>query len=161
MFFYLFYNSTIIGSSTDSQKNISTLIYGSIIYIIIHSILFFKHNNAFIQNLQKYFWILFTLDCVSVLFTFISKKDNLIFNSNLNFNHKKIDKQDKNRVDKTNLPKIIPKKKSNLKKNIQMKIDKIDKKVSFKDNVSDTSQGSISDYDLDEFEKSLSKISNE
>ena len=85
MFFYLLYNSSLLKSNSEQQKNISTLIYGSIIYIILHSILFFKNNSDFIVNFQKYFWILFTLDCIAVLFTHISKND---FINKLNFEKK-------------------------------------------------------------------------
>ena len=88
MFFYLLYNSTIIKSESKMQKNISTLIYGSIIYIILHSILHYKNNNDFLNNLQKYFWIIFSLDCVSVLFTHIANNDTIFLN-NIEFNTKK------------------------------------------------------------------------
>ena len=168
MFFYLFYNSKIISSNNDQQKNISTLIYGSIIYIILHAILFFKNNNEFLKNFQKYFWILFTLDCISVLFTQISK-NNTIFSENIKFSNKVNKKQTINEIKdlRTDLSNI---KKQKIKKNININIESIPKKnVRFEEkpyldsevaSISDVGSGSGSDYDLDEFEKMLQEGSN-
>lgn len=162
MFFYLFYNSSLIGKQNDPQKNISTLIYGSIIYIIVHSLLFFKHNNDFVTNLQKYFWILFTLDCISVLFTFISKKDTLIFKNSLNFNKTpNTSEKIKNNNIKNKIKENVTKLKGIIKNenSTNSKIDK--KRVSFEkdenksENYDTLSQTSCSDYDLDDFENSL------
>lgn len=161
MFFYLFYNSSLIGKQNDPQKNISTLIYGSIIYIVVHSLLFFKHNNDFVTNLQKYFWILFTLDCISVLFTFISKKDTLIFKNSLNFNKTTDTSSKAETIKKKNIKEDFKKIKGIIK-NEKSKNSTIPKKnVSFEkddkqsENYDTISQGSCSDYDLDDFENSL------
>ena len=168
MFFYLFYNSKIINANNDQQKNISTLIYGSIIYIILHAILFFKNNNEFLKNFQKYFWILFTLDCISVLFTHISK-NNTMFSENINFS-KPSSSKNKTISEIKNLKNDISNlKNKKIKKNININIEPIEKKVRFEDkvdsdsevaSVSDLGNASSSDYDLDEFEKMLQDKSN-
>ena len=72
MFFYLFYNSTLIKSNSEGQKNINTLIYGSIIYIILHAILFSRSEST-VKNLRTYYWLLFILDCTSIGFTYLLK----------------------------------------------------------------------------------------
>lgn len=161
MFFYLFYNSSILKNNSEQQKNISTLIYGSIIYIILHSILFFKNNSDFIVNFQKYFWILFTLDCIAVLFTHISKNDTIFINK-LNFEKDNI----KNELQQVKNTIPIIKKKASSKKNINIQI-KPKKNVRFDDSKSETDvnsdvnsevgSASGSDYDLDEFEKMLTE----
>lgn len=161
MFFYLFYNSSIINTNTKQQKNISTLIYGSIIYIILHAILFFKNNNDFIKNFQRYFWILFILDCISVLFTHITNNDTIFINK-INFEKPKKQtikdiKEEINQLKKNNI-------KPNLKKNINIDIKPKQKRVRFiseTDASSDVgSNASGSDYDLDDFEKMLTEDSN-
>ena len=60
MFYYLLHNSSFIKTGELKEKLISTLIYGSIIYIVIHALLSFTNKKAFIT----YFWFLFLLDCI-------------------------------------------------------------------------------------------------
>lgn len=169
MFFYLFYNSSIINTNSKQQKNISTLIYGSIIYIILHAILFFKNNNEFIKNFQRYFWILFSLDCISVLFTHISNNETIFVNK-INFEKPKKEdikhiKEEIKELKKSNKkPNTKPNLKSNLKKDVNINIKKDNRRVRFNsetDANSDIgSSASGSDYDLDEFEKMLSESTN-
>ena len=58
MFYYLIYNSTII--KKENNKNVSTLIYGTIIYIVIHA--FINFNKTLKENLIRYFWLFFSVD---------------------------------------------------------------------------------------------------
>jgi len=87
MFFYLLQNSSIIKNQKNIHKHISTLIYGSLIYIIIHAFFSCKKDNIFFNNLTKYFWIIFILDCIAVSFTFIMNDNgSLVFDNTLKFN---------------------------------------------------------------------------
>jgi hypothetical protein len=64
MFFYLIYNSTIIKKDNSKNKNITTLIYGTIIYIIIHAFIYI--NNNIKEALLRYFWVIFSVDIISM-----------------------------------------------------------------------------------------------
>ena len=176
MFFYLFYNSTLIKSNSEGQKNINTLIYGSIIYIVLHAVLFSKNDDQF-KNLRTYYWLLFSLDCSSIVFTYmINNNGKLIYDSKINFNTNtlkdikdlslEVNKLKTNPMKpalKTNInssPKIqknvkfdIEPLKNNLEKKTENKIEnKIENNLVF----DAKSLGSdASDYDLDEFETSL------
>jgi len=64
MFYYLIYNSTIIKKDNSKNKNITTLIYGTIIYIIIHAFIYI--NNNIKEALLRYFWVIFSVDIISM-----------------------------------------------------------------------------------------------
>ena len=59
MFYYLLHNSSFNKKGELKDRLITTLIYGSVIYIIIHAIINFSNKKNFIS----YFWFLFVLDC--------------------------------------------------------------------------------------------------
>ena len=70
MFFYLLKNSTIIANSTSQEdKNIKIVLYGSICYIILHATLFIGGNNALLISLKPYFWLFFFLDIMVIYIT--------------------------------------------------------------------------------------------
>ena len=86
MFFYLLHNSTLIKKQNGIDKHISTMIYGSLIYILLHALLYASMDNKFFVSLRKYFWIIFVLDCISVSFTYIvNENGKVLFNQKLNF----------------------------------------------------------------------------
>lgn len=62
MFYYLIYNSSYIKKKENKDKSLYTLIYGSIVYIILHALLSF----TFKSDVIKYFWIIFLIDCASI-----------------------------------------------------------------------------------------------
>ena len=62
MFYYLIYNSSYIKKKENKDKSLYTLIYGSIVYIILHALLSF----TFKSDIIKYFWIIFLIDCASI-----------------------------------------------------------------------------------------------
>ena len=62
MFYYLIYNSSYIKKKEHKDKSLYTLIYGSIVYIILHALLSF----TFKSDVIKYFWIIFLIDCASI-----------------------------------------------------------------------------------------------
>ena len=53
MFYYLLYNSSFNKNTNLKEKGITTLIYGSVVYIFIHAIIshYFKS-----KGILKYFW---------------------------------------------------------------------------------------------------------
>lgn len=86
MFFYLLHNSTLIKKQKGIDKHISTMIYGSLIYILLHALLYASIDNKFFISLRKYFWIIFVLDCISVSFTYIvNENGKILFDRTLNF----------------------------------------------------------------------------
>lgn len=76
MFYYLLHNSSFIKTGELKERLISTLIYGSVIYIIIHALLSFTNK----KNLITYFWFLFMLDCI----VFFVKNDWNFYTTTLN-----------------------------------------------------------------------------
>ena len=62
MFFYLIYNSSII--KKDDNKNVNTLIYGSIVYIVLHALIY--ANSSLRSSILRYFWIILSIDIVSI-----------------------------------------------------------------------------------------------
>ena len=76
MFYYLLHNSSFIKKGELKERLISTLIYGSVIYIIIHALLSFTNK----KELITYFWFLFILDCI----IFIVSNDWKFYTTTLN-----------------------------------------------------------------------------
>ncbi len=62
MFYYLLYNSTF--SFLENNRLFSTILYGSIIYIISHAIIHYC-NIDFLIIIRNYFWPLFGLDILT------------------------------------------------------------------------------------------------
>ena len=78
MFLYLLHNSTLIKKQNTVDKHISTLIYGTLIYIILHSVIYASDDNKFMVSFRKYFWIIVILDCISISFTYIAKENGSV-----------------------------------------------------------------------------------
>lgn len=88
MFYYLLYNSSF--SFIIENRLFTTILYGSILYIITHAII----NNCNIELLaiiNNYFWYIFILDMISLLFAIYHIYTNLDNHDNMNvsFNHLK------------------------------------------------------------------------
>ena len=64
MFYYLIYNSTFIKKDTFKNKNVTTLIYGTIVYILVHGLIYV--NKSIKDTLLRYFWVLFSVDIISI-----------------------------------------------------------------------------------------------
>ena len=64
MFFYLIYNSSFIKKDSEKNKNVNTLIYGSIVYIVLHALIHANKNLR--ETILRYFWILLSVDVVSM-----------------------------------------------------------------------------------------------
>ena len=72
MFYYLFYNSSF--PFIVENRLFSTILYGSILYILTHAIL--NHcDTPFIQILNQYYWVIFSLDIISFSYS-IFKSSN-------------------------------------------------------------------------------------
>lgn len=64
MFFSLFYHSTII----KENKVFYSILYGSILYLVIHAIMSFSDSEIIDTLKNNYFWTIFYLDLGSFLF---------------------------------------------------------------------------------------------
>ena len=64
MFFYLIYNSSLIKKDNEKNKNVNTLIYGSIVYIVLHALIYANKNLR--DSILRYFWIILSVDVVSM-----------------------------------------------------------------------------------------------
>ena len=120
MFYYLLYNSSFLKKKNNKERGLFTLIYGSIVYIIMHAILSFSIKS----DIVRYFWFIFLIDCSAM---FISSDfegfsslnvmkyhkedsnltrdqiiDNYIINNSGNsLTEKNVDSSDKNSVNKS------------------------------------------------------------
>ena len=100
MFYYLIYNSTIIKKDNSKNKNVTTLIYGTIIYIVIHAFIYM--NKTVKDNLLRYFWLILSVDIVSMFMTTEITSDiqkhNFMENINLVDEKEKIVKKKKRKI---------------------------------------------------------------
>jgi hypothetical protein len=84
MFYYLLYNSSF--SFIVDNRLFTTILYGSILYILTHAIL--NYCNIEILNIiNNYFWIIFTLDIISLSYGIYQEIINPIQNNPNNPNH--------------------------------------------------------------------------
>lgn len=154
MFYYLLYNSSFIKKKETKEKTLYTLIYGSIVYIILHAIM----SLSFKTDIIKYFWFIFLIDCgaMFIISDFNGFSSLNIINYNKDSDLKEVnllserdtiinrylekhtqDKEENPKVEKKpkleKTPKVV-KKKPKLEKKVDKKvIEKIKKTVSFKD----------------------------
>lgn len=181
MFYYLLYNSSFVNLQ-EKDYNIKLLIFGTISYIIVHSIIYsFKK----LESVKNYFWLLLTLDITSVYFLINNKnngklniistsisqnKNNDITNNSNNSNNSNninnniTDNEIKKELDNLKTKTTELEKTQTSKENIKLEIkdtlisnDKEKKnnivKVSFDSDSDD--HGSDLDIDLEAFEQSL------
>ena len=169
MLFYLLHNSTLIKKQNGLDKHISTMIYGSLIYILLHALLYASMDNKFFVSLRKYFWIIFVLDCISVSFTYIvNENGKVLFDQKLNFPEPT--------AKLPNIPTNIPNKiknndkvseQKNIDKKIENKLDSNEKEKPIKEDKKETTEKlkkstSIRDLRNEESERlALSNIDKE
>ena len=173
MFYYLIYNSSYIKKKENKDKSLYTLIYGSIVYIILHALLSF----TFKSDVIKYFWIIFLIDCASIYlssdfdgFSSINiinyGKENKLQEINLGEERNTLieDYMDKYTENKQPDKKVKPEKKVKPKKKIDTS-----KSVSFQEStpISILKKESVDEYDMEEAEninltlESLGKLEQE
>jgi len=173
MFYYLIYNSSYIKKKENKDKSLYTLIYGSIVYIILHALLSF----TFKSDVIKYFWIIFLIDCASIYlssdfdgFSSINiinyGKENKLQEINLGEERNTLieDYMDKYTENKQPDKKVKPEKKVKPKKKMDTS-----KSVSFQEStpISILKKESVDEYDMEEAEninltlESLGKLEQE
>lgn len=81
MFYYLLYNSSF--SFIVESRLFSTILYGSILYIVTHAILNFC-DISILNIINNYYWTIFTLDIISFLYSLYQSVTNV---NNINGNN--------------------------------------------------------------------------
>ena len=76
MFYYLLNNSSVINSENISSSNIKLVLFGTVIYIVIHAFLSFSKSNV-VKKLKVYFWFIFILD---ITITYMTKQKTQLQN---------------------------------------------------------------------------------
>jgi hypothetical protein len=74
MIYYLLSNSSIVNNSDTDKKYLTTILYGTVIYIVLHAILNFNFKVLF-DNIRIYFWLIVILD-ISVLYYNYNQNDS-------------------------------------------------------------------------------------
>jgi len=69
MFYYVIYNSSITNYVENQKKYLTTLLYGSILYILTHAYLSSSNSN-FIRAIKPYFWAIILLDVASMYYLY-------------------------------------------------------------------------------------------
>ena len=134
MFYYVIYNSSITSYVENQKKYLTTLLYGSILYILTHAYLS-SSNSKFVRAIKPYFWIIILLDIASMYYLYQQGDGQTDWLNNINNLRNKI-----NNYIKTD-------------QNIQEQSieGKNNNKVSFKlDNKSQNNQRNIQDNELDD-----------
>lgn len=75
MFYYLLYYSSITNFKESDKKIYYTLLYGSILYIMIHAFMNFS-PWSFLQKLINYFWAILCLDVAILIYNMKDHPDN-------------------------------------------------------------------------------------
>lgn len=156
MFFYLIYNSSFIKKDNEKNKNVNTLIYGSIVYIVLHALIYANKNLR--ESILRYFWIILSVDIVSMFLSTEISSD--IQKHNLTQDAKTLLRKKKKRKEILNEPKEeLPKP---VKEQIERKPKKqVDKKTSRKNkevNIDETQEilNQI-EQDSEELQKEIKK----
>ena len=83
MFFYLFYNSSF--SFIVERRLFSTILYGSILYILTHAVL--NYCDVSILNIiNNYYWTIFSLDIISFTYAIYQSMNDESFGNDSNSN---------------------------------------------------------------------------
>lgn len=88
MFYYLLNHSSLLNKQNEKAKNLSIILFGSLIYLSIHAFLSFNKNTS-IQKIKPYFWFMFLLDIVMSYYSFIHKSKDDNDNDNESTDNKK------------------------------------------------------------------------
>lgn len=88
MFYYLLNHSSLLNKQNEKAKNLSIILFGSLIYLSIHAFLSFNKNTS-IQKIKPYFWFMFLLDIVMSYYSFIHKSKDDNDNDNETLDNKK------------------------------------------------------------------------
>jgi len=88
MFYYLLNHSSLLNKQNEKAKNLSIILFGSLIYLSIHAFLSFNKNTT-IQKVKPYFWFMFLLDIIMSYYSFIYKSKQDKNNDNKSLDNKK------------------------------------------------------------------------
>lgn len=82
MFFYLICNASIGNYQESKKKYLTTFIYGTIIYILLHAFLHTSSSQIAIY-LKSYFWVVVVLDCAAMyyLYAYLNESDGEVENT--------------------------------------------------------------------------------
>jgi hypothetical protein len=84
MFYYLFYNSSF--PFIVENRLFSTILYGSILYILTHAIL--NHCDiAFLNIICQYYWVIFSLDIISFSYSIFKSSNEEYYEDGTNQSH--------------------------------------------------------------------------
>ena len=83
MFYYLFYNSSF--EFITNNRLFSTILYGSILYVITHAILNYC-DVEILQIIKNYFWIILLLDIISFIWCIYNSLTTINNNISNNIN---------------------------------------------------------------------------
>jgi hypothetical protein len=84
MFYYLFYNSSF--PFIVENRLFSTILYGSILYILTHAIL--NHCDiAFLNIICQYYWVIFSLDIISFSYSIFKSSNEEYYEDGSNQSH--------------------------------------------------------------------------
>lgn len=72
----IFHSSVSAGKDLD-KKSLTTFLYGSVLYIILHALLS-TSDRPFFKTIQQYFWIIFSIDiiCMAYIYFKLIQKNN-------------------------------------------------------------------------------------
>ena len=88
MFYYLLNHSSLLNKQNEKAKNLSIILFGSLIYLSIHAFLSFNKNTT-IQKVKPYFWFMILLDIIMSYYSFIYKSKQDKNNNNESLDNKK------------------------------------------------------------------------
>ena len=96
MFYYLLSNSTLIKTQNEKAKNLSILLFASLIYLVIHAFLSFNKSDLLLK-IKTYFWIIIILDIIITYAGIKTNKNTIISesaqtNQNNSYEHNFVDK---------------------------------------------------------------------
>ena len=74
MFYYLIYSSSITNYKDGQKKIITTLLYATIAYVLLHAFITLSESKL-IQKLRLYFWIILLIDFGSMYYTYQNDDD--------------------------------------------------------------------------------------
>ena len=83
MYYYIIYNSSIIDKGDDGKKYLTTLLYGSISYILTHAYLS-SSSSKVVQSIKDYFWLVLLLDIGAMAYVYTNEDGVVDWQDNIN-----------------------------------------------------------------------------
>ena len=83
MYYYIIYNSSIIDKVDDGKKYLTTLLYGSISYILTHAYLS-SSSSKVVQSIKDYFWLVLLLDIGAMAYVYTNEDGVVDWQDNIN-----------------------------------------------------------------------------